>query len=126
MAVGNTINISVPVVGTTVESFTRTSNNTFLAAAYTVGSTDLLATLSLRPATTLASNKSYGLTMRVDASIADDPGTLTKGACTVSINVQCKPGTLMTKSAIAAAVRHSLSSMLHASLIEDLHDGIAL
>ena len=126
MAIGNTIDVSVPTVGTTVESFTRSTGNTFYTGSYTIGGSDYPATISLRSADPFGSSRQFGGTMRLNLAYADDPGTLTKGAVTVSLNVQCRPGTVLGKSQIAAAVRHQLSAFLKAGLIEDLYEGVAL
>ncbi len=126
MAIGNTVNVSVPVVGTTTESFTRSNGNKFLCSAYTVNSVDYIATLDLRPAASVAANKSFGLTLRLDTSIGDDPGSITKGACTAVINVSARPGSVVTKAECAKLVRAALAAALQSNLIEDLYDGIAL
>ena len=126
MAIGNTVNVSVPVVGTTTESFTRSNGNKFLCSAYTVGGSDYIATLDLRPAAPVASSKSYGLTVRLDPSIADDPGSITKGAVTCAINVSARPGSVANKAECVKLVRAALSAALASNLLEDLHDGIAL
>ena len=126
MAVGNTINVSVPVVGTTTESFTRSNGNSFITSAYTVNSVDYIATLDLRSAKSVANSKSFGITMRLDPSIADDPGSVTKGAVSCTINVATRPGSVVSKTEMAKFVRATLSAMLHSNLIEDLNDGIAL
>ncbi len=126
MAVGNTINVSVPAVGTTVESFTRSNGNTFICSAFTIGGTDYTANLNLRPAQAFAAKKSFGLTARISPSFADDPGTRTKGAVTVAVNISWADGSVMTTAEMSKFVKNSMSAFLHSNLIEDLSSGIAL
>ncbi len=124
--IGNTVNVSVPTVGTTTESYVRSSGNQFLTTAYTIGAADYTATLTLRPAGSFSSTRSFGYTTRIAPSSLDDPGTLTKGGLTVAINVSWANGAVVSQSEMAKFVRYSLSAMLHASLIEDLSLGTAL
>ncbi len=126
MAVGNTINVSIPVVGTTLETFQRSSGNAFVTTAYTINSVDYSSTLSLRNSQVLTGSKAFGLTARIDPSLGDDPGVVSKGACTVAINVQWRPGSVMTNAEMSKFVRTALSAALHANLLEDLSNGVAL
>ncbi len=125
MAVGNTINYSIPVVGTTVGDFSRSDSRSFLET-YTAAGGSYPAVLSIRPAKPIATVKSFGITTRVRPSDVDDPGTVTKGNATMSININATPGSVMTKAEIAEFIRYSLSTLLHSNLIEDLYDGVSL
>ncbi len=125
MPVGNTINYSVPVVGTTVGSFDRANNNVF-REDYTSAGGSYPTTFTLRAAGPISTLKRFGASAKVRPADFDDPGTLTKGGCTVSINIDASPGAVMTRAEITEFVRYSLSMMLHANLIEDLYDGVAL
>ncbi len=125
MAIGNSINYSIPVVGTTVGDFSRSNNSTFLEA-YTAASGSYPATLTIRPASSISTLKRFGVSVKVRPSDQDDPGSFTKGGCTMSVNIDATPGSIMTKAEIAEFVRHSLSLLLKADLIEDLYDGISL
>ncbi len=126
MAVGNTINVSIPVVGTTVETYTRSNGNQFSSTAYTISSVDYPATLNVRPANALGTSRRFGISTRVRPSDQNDPGTVTKGSCAVSINVDAQIGSAMTATELAKFIRHSLSAALHSNLIEDLSNGVAL
>ncbi len=125
MAIGNTINYSVPVVGTTVGDFSRSNNSSFLDA-YTAAGGSYPAVLNIRPAAAISTTKRFGVSFKVKPSDVDDPGTVTKGGCTVSINIDATPGSVMTKAEVAEFVRYALSLALHANLIEDLYDGVSL
>ncbi len=126
MTIGNTINYSIPAVGTTVDSFARSSTNSFLDATYTAATGSFPATLTIRQAKQIATKKTYGLTCRIKPSDVDDPGTVTKGDCTVSLNIVATPGSIMTKAEISEFIRYTLSAALHANLLEDLYDGITV
>ncbi len=125
MAIGNSIDYSIPTVGTTVGTVNRSTGNTF-TGTYVGVSGDHTAILSVRPASPNARNRQFGITMRVDPSLADDPGVQTKGACTVAINISTKLGTTMTAAEVAEFTRKTLSAALKANLIEDLCAGTSL
>jgi hypothetical protein len=124
--IGNTINVSIPTVGTTTESYTRSSGNLFLTTAYTVGAVDYTATLQLRPAGSLSSTRNFGYTARIAPSSLDDPGSLTKGGVTVAVNVSWTNGSVMTTTELVDFVKESISVALVTDLISDLSVGIAL
>ncbi len=124
MAVGSTINFSIPVVGTTVSAFTRVAGNIFTAAMTLTSS--WTASLVIRAAGVQTTNARFGLVMRIKPSDNDDPGTLTKGNVTVSINIDAQKGTEITSANLAKAVRYALSTALHSNLIEDLSNGQSL
>ncbi len=125
MAIGNTINYSIPTVGTTVGDFSRSNNSSFLDA-YTAAGGSYPATLAIRPATAISTRKRFGISTKVRPSDGDDPGTFTKGSASVSINMDVAPGSVMTKAEAAEFIRYSLSVLLHSNLIEDLYDGNSL
>ncbi len=122
MAIGNTIDYSVPTVGTKVGDFSRSNQSSFLEA-YTAATGSYPAVLVIRPAAAISTLKRFGISAKVRPSDSDDPGTVTKGGCTVSINIDATPGAVMTKAEIAEFTRYALSCMLHSNLIEDLYDG---
>jgi len=125
MSVGNTINYSIPVVGSTVGDFARSNGNQF-TESYTSAGGSYPATLSLRPAGPLARSKKFGLSVKLRPSEQDDPGTVTKGSATISVNIDAVQGSVMTKTEIVELARYCLSTALHSNLLEDLHDGVAL
>ncbi len=125
MAIGNSIDYSIPTTGTKVGDFSRSNSNSFLEA-YAAGSGTYPATLTLRPAAPISTAKRFGISTKVRPSDSDDPGAITKGAVTVSINIDATPGSTMTKAEIAEFVRYTLSVMMAPNLIEDLHDGIVV
>jgi hypothetical protein len=125
MSVGNTINYSVPVVGTTVETFDRSNGNAFYVA-YTQAGGSYPATLNLRPASALSVTKKFGVSVKLKPSEQDDPGVITKGSATISFNVDAIQGSVLTKAEICELARYALSCVLHTSLLEDLYDGVSL
>jgi hypothetical protein len=123
MTVGSTINYSVPVVGTTVETFDRSTANAF-RVDYTQAGGTYPAVLTIRPAGEPSTLKRFGVTGKVRPADFDDPGSLTKGGCTVNINIDAVPGSVMTRAEIIEFTRYIFSTALHANLIENLYDGI--
>ena len=127
MAVGNTINYSIPVVGTTVSNVARINGNTFQEVGYSIGGGAYPCQVTLRPAgSNSKGNRRFGVTFIVRPNSQDDPGVITKGAVTVSVNIDTVLGSVVTTTNMASAVRHSLSVMLHSNLIEDLCNGAGL
>jgi hypothetical protein len=126
MAVGNTINYSIPVVGTTVSSLTRVQGNTFLKDAYSIGGSSFPATLLLRPAGAQAIRRRFGVTFAVRPDATDAPGSFTQGSLSISLNVDSRFGSIVDDGDRATAIRHFLSTLLHSNLIEDLGTGVAL
>lgn len=127
MAVGNTINYSIPVVGSTVASFARSDGNQFLKTDYAIGGSPYPATFTIRPSSTAVTNKRrFGVTFVTKPSASDNPGSLTLGTVTVSVNIDAVLGSAVTTTNLAAAVRHALAATLHSALIEDLSQGTAL
>ena len=126
MSVGNTINYSVPVVGTTVAALTRSQGNTFLQTAYSIGGSTFPATLVLRPSSSQAARRRFGATFLVRPDVTDSPGILTQGSLTVSLNIDSKFGSIVDDGDRSTAIRHFLSTLLHSNLLEDLGQGISL
>ncbi len=126
MAVGNTINYSIPVVGSTVSSVARAHGDSFSKDTYSIGGGTFPILVTLRGSSALGARKRFGATITVRPSVGDDPGTLTKGSATVSVNIDAQMGSVVDATDLAAFVRHSLSMMLHSNLIEDLSSGITL
>ncbi len=125
MAVGNTINYSIPVVGTTVGSVLRANGNSFVGT-YAGFTGSYPVTLTLRPASSLLSTKRYGLSFVVKPSVNDDPGIVSKGRASVSLNIDASIGSVVTAAELAEFVRYALSQGLHSNLLEDLANGISL
>ncbi len=125
MTIGNTINYSVPTVGTTVGDYSRSNNSMFLDS-YTAAGGSYPSYLSIRPAGAISTSKRFGFSIKVKPSDADDPGTFTKGGCTVSFNIDAVPGSVMTKAEICEFARYLASIALHSNLLEDLYDGVSL
>ncbi len=125
MSVGNSINYSIPVVGTTVGTYDRGTGNVFVED-YTSAGGSYPSTLSIRPAKPISTRKSFGISTKVRPADVDDPGTVTKGSASVSINIEAVPGTVMTRLEITEFIRYTLSIALKSSFLEDLYDGISL
>lgn len=126
MAIGTTINDSVPVVGTTVHTYNRANGNTFTVTYAISGGGSYLSQLSLRPAGPTSKQKRFGATLKMRPSEYDDPGTLTNGAVSVTLNIDATIGSELTETAVALYVRHAISTWLKATLIEDLMAGTSL
>jgi len=125
MAVGNTINYSIPVTGATVGSVTRNNGNQF-TGTYAGFTGTYPVSVSLRPANNLSLTKRYGYSTIVKPSAYDNPGTFSLGRAAVSVNIDSAIGSVLTLSELAEFVRYTLAVGLHANLCEDLANGISL
>ncbi len=126
MAVGNSINYSVPVVGTTVGTMTRIQGSTFSHSAYSIASNTYPITVTLRSAGIQSKRRRFGATIVLRPDVNDDPGVLTKGSVSVSVNIDTSIGSVVSITNLPAVVRHALSTLLHSNLIEDLSQGTSL
>ena len=123
MAVGSSINVSIPVIGTTVETAAKAREGYFVGAM-TISGTDYPFTISLRPAgNALLNRRRLGVTFKVNPSETDAPSTSAKGSCTASLNVDASIGTIMTAPELAKQIRYALSAILASTLLENLIDG---
>jgi len=123
MAIGSTINVSIPVVGTTVETFDKVRDGLY-SNAMTIASTDYPATIAIRPTgNILDPRKRTGLTYKVSPSKNDEPIASAKGSLSVSINIDATTGTVITTAELAKQVRFALSAMLASTLVETLVAG---
>lgn len=122
MTIGSSINYSVPTTGTTVGTMQKVLEGIF-SDGITIGSTDYPAMLSLRPAQVISKRKRFGATYRVSPSTLDDPGSLTKGSLSVSVNIDATVGSVLTEAEIVTQVKYALSTLLAANIISDLSLG---
>lgn len=123
MAIGSSINVSLPSVGTTVHTLAKAILSRF-TKTLTVSSEEAPIDLRLRAAAIGQRTKAFGLTYKYDPSINDSGSDAGSGAVTCSINVNARPGAVLTKAEIANHIRYALSAALKANLIEDLYDGV--
>lgn len=126
MAVGNSINYSIPVVGSTVATFARAEGNVFTLSTYSVGGGSYPAKFVIRGVNNAAKRKRFGITFQTTPSSLDDPGSLTKGSATVSVNIDALMGSIIDNGDLANVIRHSLSMSLHSNLFEDLMTGVTI
>lgn len=123
MAIGSSINVSVPTVGTTVESLAK-ARDAFFTGNMTISSNDYPFTLSLRPAGTPTSNRRrFGATYKVSPADSDAPAVSSKGSCTVSVNIDANIGTVITAAELENQVLYALSAMLSTDVIGNLLAG---
>ena len=122
MAIGATINLSIPVTGTTVDSLTKSREGIYVGG-YTLSSVDWPNMFVVRPATVLSTRKRFGATYKINPSLNDDPGTASKGSVSVSINIDAVVGSVITSAELANQVRYALSAFLSSTLVETLRDG---
>jgi len=122
MAIGATINYSIPVVGSTVDTLNKVKESLW-TDSISVGGVDVPVTLQLRAASLASFNRRYSAVWKFNPSVLDAAGASTKGRITISVNVDSTLGTEITASAHANQVRWALSTLLAATLIESLRDG---
>jgi hypothetical protein len=122
MAIGTTINYSIPVVGTTVSSTTKAREGLYSSTA-TVGGSSYNHEVRLRPAGVSGTTRRFGLTYKISPATAVGSSTAPLGSVSVSINIDSVIGTAVTTSVLADQIRYALSSMLSSTLVETLRDG---
>ncbi len=123
MSIGSSINVSIPVVGTTVETLAK-ARETLFTGAMTIGGTDYPMTLALRPTgNPLLNRRRLGLTFKVNPAETVAPDTSDKGSLSVSLNIDASIGSVITAAELAKQIRYALSAALASTLLENLIDG---
>lgn len=123
MAIGSTINYSVPTVGTTVGTLAKAAAGEFTLLVE-AGDVDVPIVVKLRRSSLGSIQRRFGATWKFRPSQLDAGGTQTKGDVSVAINVDSHLGTTVTREALVATVKHAMSVLLHASLVDNLVDGM--
>lgn len=122
MAIGNTVNLSIPVVGTTVDSVAKARDGLYIGD-FTVGGETFTSSLTLRPAAAQGARKRFGATYKLWPAVPAGPATASKGSVTVSVNIDSEIGSQLTGGELASQVRYALAAMLSSTLVETLRDG---
>lgn len=122
MAIGSTINFSVPVVGTTVDTLDKFREALF-STPISVGGTDVPIVVQLRAANIQGFQKRFGVSWKFNPAVLDASSAVTKGRISVSVNVDATLGSEIDSAKVALQVRYALSTLLASSLIESLRDG---
>jgi polyisoprenoid-binding protein YceI len=122
MAIGSSINVSLPTVGTTVHTLAKANVGKF-SKTVTVSSEDAQIVLTLRAASMTSRFKSLGATYKYDPSINDSPNDARSGSVTVSVNVNASVGAVLTRAEVLNHIRYALSGALKTDLLEALFDG---
>jgi len=123
MAIGSSINTSIPVIGTTVDTLAKSRQGLFQGKT-TISSVDFPTALSLRPAgSALYNRRRFGVTYQVKPADTDTPVTSDKGSLTVSVNIDAVVGSVISNAELAKQVRYALSAVLASTLVEQLSTG---
>ena len=122
MSIGSTVNYSIPVVGSTVDTLAKAKESLF-TDTITVSGTAVPLTLQLRAASLAGIQRRFGAVWKYNPAMLDSAGAVTHGRITVSINVDATLGSEITDTALANQVRYALSTFLASTLIESLRDG---
>jgi len=122
MTIGNSINLSVPVTGTTVETLTKYLDGIF-SGGMTIGGVDYPAMLTLRPAQISSNRKRISASYRCTPSTMDDPGVRTKGSCSIAFTIDANLGTVMTEAEAVLQTKYALAALLSSTLLETLAAG---
>jgi len=122
MSIGSSIVDSIPTVGATVHTFDKVQEGEFHESS---GSTpiDVPLRLMLRPSDAAGSLRRFGATFKFTPSVNDDPGTITKGRSTISLNVDATLGATITRTELLNEIRWFMGALLKATLLENLCDG---
>jgi hypothetical protein len=123
MAIGSSINVSLPSVGTTVHTLDKAMVAKF-QKTLTVSSEDAPIVLTLRAAAAESRTKGLGLTYKYNPSINDSGSDANSGSVTVTMNVNASIGAVLTRAEVLNHIRYALSAALKTDLLEALIDGI--
>jgi len=122
MSLGSSIVDSIPTVGSTVHTFDKLKDLSYVEQI-TVGGIDVPAKLDLRTSSVGAGRCRFGGTLKFNPSVNDVASAVTIGRISVTLNVDATLGSTMTPSAVADYVRYFMGAMLKATLLEALRDG---
>lgn len=122
MSIGTSIVDSIPTVGTTVHTYNKVQEGIF---TYSSGGSpvDYPYVLTLRPSDISTQTRRFGATARVNPSVNDDPGTVSEGRSTISLNVDATLGATLTRTELLNEIRWFMGALLKATLLEALVDG---
>ena len=122
MAIGSSIPVSVPTVGSTVSTLAKARAGVFQIPVE-MGDIDVPMTLELRASQTKGLKRSLGCILRFDPSVLDVPTAVTKGRITVSLTVDATLGSEMTETDVLTHVQYLLSAALDSDVIPNLVSG---
>lgn len=125
MALGSTIDYSVPVVGTTVNSVTLVKSGEFSDGDYftDTNGNDVPFTVRFRPGSTGSSGGGFGLTGTFNPSVYNQALGADQGKVTVTINCNYRNGVSVDKDVVEEIVHYAFSCLLKATAIRGLIDG---
>lgn len=122
MSIGSTVNVSIPVVGTTVHTLDQTKLGQY-AKPITVSTEIAPIVLNLRASPVGTNNKALGLSYSYNPGINDSPNDAVSGRISLQINVTARVGALLTRAEILNHIRYALAGALKTDLLEALYDG---
>lgn len=122
MAIGTTIDYSIPVVGTTVAAFDKSKEGLFVEQI-SVSGANVPMRLELRASPLGSLRRSFGSSLKFTPQVLDVPQVATKGRITVSLNVDAYLGSAVDDTNTLVYTRWFLSMLLKSTLLEALRDG---
>jgi len=122
MSLGASIVDSIPTVGSTVHTFDKLKDLSYVEMI-SVGGVDVPAKLTLRTSVLGVAKTRFGASLIYNPSILDVASAVTLGRFSASLNVDASLGSNITPSACADFTRYLMGAMLKATLIEALRDG---
>lgn len=124
MAIGSSINYSVPTVGTTVSSLAKVQEAMFTKSVAQGGVLpDVPIVLRLRPAIVSSQRRLFGLTWAYNPGINDQNVASQSGRITVTLNVDAVLGSTIAASSVLDQTKYALSVALASTLLDNLRDG---
>lgn len=122
MAIGSTIDYSIPTVGSTVAAFDKSKDGLFVEQI-SVSSVNVPMRLELRTSPLGSLRRAFGGSLKFTPQVLDVPSVATKGRITVSLNVDAYLGSAVDDTTLMTYTRWFLSTMLKSTLLETLRDG---
>ena len=125
MAIGSTIVVSQPAVGTTTHTLAKLFDGNYQVLLTPVsGYPDIPIKVFLRPSMSSdPSTKQFGMTLRFEPSQIEDEINPSLGKVTVSINCNAKLGTVVTEAEMKILLGEALSVMVQSGIVDACSEG---
>jgi hypothetical protein len=125
MAIGSSIDYSIPAVGVTVSSVSKLADGQFAEGDYfTDGNgNDVPLLVTLRPCSLNASNKTVGISLSFNPGIHNTALGADQGKCTVTINCAFRNGVSVDTDEAKALLNYAMSVLTTATVQTALFGG---
>jgi hypothetical protein len=125
MALGSTIDYSVPAIGTTVETVTIVKHGEFSDGDYftDANGNDVPLTVKFRPGVAGQNAAGFGLTCTFNPSVYNQALGADQGKVTVTVNCAYRNGVSVDTTEVEKIVHYGISCLLKSTAISGLISG---